>query len=66
MLGIDVSISPVVVSLGVIVCSARGRPWDGSVGSDVIGISCSGGDRMPKCCCICLRMAVCWVWVAIS
>ena len=61
MLGVDGSISPVVVSSRGIVCSSRGGPCDGSVGSDGIGISCSGGDRIPKCPCICLRMAVCWV-----
>ena len=66
MLGMDASISPVVISSRGTVCSARGGPCDGSVGSDGIGISCSGGDRIPKCPCICLRMAVCWVWVAIS
>ena len=66
MLGMDASISPVVVSSGGTICSARGGPYDGSVGSDGISILCSGGDRIPKCCCICLRMAVCWVWVAIS
>ena len=65
MLGIDGSISPVDGSLGGIVCSARGGPYDGSVDSDGIGIACSGGGRLPRCCCICLRMAVCWVWVAI-
>ena len=65
MLGMDGSISPVVGSSGGIVCSARGEPCAGSVGSDGIGITCSGGDGIPKCCCICLRMAVCWVWVAI-
>ena len=49
-----------------IVCSTREGSWDGYVGSDGPGISCSGGDKIPKCCCIGLRMAVCWVWVAIS
>ena len=66
MLGMDVSISLVVVSSGGIVCFAREGPCDGSVGSDGIGISCSGGNRIPRCCCIYLRMAVCSVWVAIS
>ena len=66
VLGMDASICPIVVSSGGIVCSAKGGSWDGSVGSDGPGISCSGGDRIPKCCCIYLRMAVCWVWVAIS
>ena len=36
----DASISRVVVFLGGIVCSARGGPWDGYVGSNGIGISC--------------------------
>ena len=66
VLGMDASICPVVVSSGGIVCSARGGSWDGYVGSDGLGISCSGGDRIPKCYCICLRMVVRWVWVAIS
>ena len=66
VLGISVSISPVVVFSGGTVCSARGASWDGFINSDGPGISCSGGDRIPKCCCICLRMAVCLVWVAIS
>ena len=66
ILGIDASISPVVVSSRGIVCFAKGGSCDGFVSSDGIGISCSGGDRIPKCYCICQRMAVCWVWVAIS
>ena len=66
MLGMDGSIPPVFGSSGGIVCSAKGGSWDGSVGSDGPGISCSGGNKLPKCCCIYLRMAVCWVWVAIS
>ena len=61
MLGMDGSISLVVSSLGGIVCSARGGPYGGSVGSDGIGMACSGGSRIPRCRCICLRMAVCWV-----
>ena len=64
MLGMDASISLVVLSS--IVCSARGGPCDGSVGYDEMGIACSGGDRIPRCCCIYLRMAVCYVWVEIS
>ena len=59
MLGMDASICPVVISLGGIVCLAREGPWDESVGFDGIGISCSGGDRIPKCSSICLRMVVC-------
>ena len=66
MFGMDAFISHVVISSGGIVCSTRGGPCDGFVGFDEIGISCSGGDRIPRCCCICIRMAVCWVWVAIS
>ena len=66
MLGMDAFISPVGTSFGGIVCSTRGGPCDGSVGSDGIGMTCSGSDRIPRCCYICLRMAVCWVWVAIS
>ena len=65
MLEIDDSISPIVGSSRGIVCSARGRPYDGSVGFDGIGIACSRGDRIPRCCCICLKMAVCWVWEVI-
>ena len=41
MLGMDGSISPVDDSLGGIVCSARGGPYNGSVDSDGIGITCS-------------------------
>ena len=63
MLGMDAAISPIVVSSQGIVCSARGGPYDGSVGSAGIGITCLGGDRIPRCY---LRMTVCWVWVAIS
>ena len=66
VLGIGVLISPIVIFSRGIVCSARGASWDGSIGSNGPGISCSGGDKIPKCCCIGLRMAVCWVWVAIS
>ena len=66
MLKTDVSISPVVVSSGGIVCSAREGPCDGSVGFDGIGIACLGGDEVPRCCYIYLRMVICWVWVAIS
>ena len=39
ILGMDGSISPVVVSSGGTVCSARGGPCDGSVGSNGIGVS---------------------------
>ena len=60
VLGMDASRSLVVVSSGGIVCSARGGPYDRFVSYDGIGIACSGGDRIPRCCCICLRMAVCW------
>ena len=49
VLGMDASICPIVVSLGGTVCSTRGGPWDGSVGSDGPGISYLGGDRIPKC-----------------
>ena len=65
MLGMDGSIPPVFGSSGGIVCSSRKGAYDGSVNFDGIGIVCSGGGRIPKCYCICLRMAVCWVWVAI-
>ena len=61
----DASASPVFGSLEGIVCSTKGRAWDGSVGSDRIGMGCSGVDRIPRWCWICLRMVVCWVWVAI-
>ena len=36
MLGMDASIYPIVVSSRGIVCSARGGPYDGSIGSDRI------------------------------
>ena len=58
VLKMDASIYPIVISSGGIVCSARGGSWDGYVGSDGPGISCSGGNKIPKCCCICLRMVV--------
>ena len=66
MLGMDASVSPIVGSSGCIVCSGRGGAYDGSMGSYGIGMACSGVDRIPKWCCICLRMVVCWVWVAIT
>ena len=59
ILGMNASISLVVFSSGGTVCSARGGSWDGCVGSDGIGILCLGGDRIPKCCYIFLRIAVC-------
>ena len=65
MLGMDAFVSPIVGSSGGIVCSIRGGACDGFVGSNSIGIACSEVNRIPRWCCICLRMAVCWVWVAI-
>ena len=65
MLGMDALISLVIGSSGCIVCFVRGGPCDGTASSDGIGIACSGVDIIPKWCCICLMMAVCWVWVVI-
>ena len=65
MLRVDASASPVVGSSEDIVCSMGGGAWDGSMGSDKIGMGCSGVDRISRWCWIYLRMAVCWVWVAI-
>ena len=52
MLGVDASAStsPVVGSSGGIVCSTRGEAYDGSMGSDRIGMECSGVDRIPRWC----------------
>ena len=52
MAQVDVSASPVVGS---------GGAWDGFV---VTGMGCSGAKGIPRWCWMCLRMAVCWVWVA--
>ena len=59
MLRMVASVSLVVSSSGGIICSVRGGACDGSMGSDGIGMVCSGVDGIPRCCCICLRMAVC-------
>ena len=59
MLGVDASVSPIVGSSGGIVYFVRGGACDGSMGSDGIGMACLGVDGIPRCCCICLRMAVC-------
>ena len=59
MLGMDGSISPIFGSSGGIVCSSRKGAYDGSVNFDGIGITCSRGDEIPRCCYICLMMAVC-------
>ena len=48
VLGMGVSICPVVISSGATVYSAGGMSWDGSVDPDGPGISCSGGDRYPN------------------
>ena len=53
MAQVDVSTSPIVGS----------SAW-GSVASEMIGVGCSEAEGIPKWCWICLRMAVCWVWVA--
>ena len=58
--------SAVVASSDGIACSARVASSDGAVGSDGPSISCSGGGGIPKCYRIWLRMAVCWVCMAIS
>ena len=62
MLGADASASPVVGSSEGIVWCIKGRACDGSGG---IGMACSGANRIPRWCWICLKIAVCWVWVAI-
>nr|CAN68517.1 hypothetical protein VITISV_036969 [Vitis vinifera] len=49
MLRAGASTSPVVGSSEGIVCSAKGGACDGSVGSDSIGMGCSGVDRIPRC-----------------
>ena len=50
MLGVDASASPVVGSSDGIVCSTREGACDGSVGSDRIGMGCSGADGIPRWC----------------
>ena len=50
MLGMDASISPIVVSSGGIVCSTRGGACDGFVGFDMIGMGCSGVGGIPRWC----------------
>ena len=60
--GSAASASPVGGSSWGIGWSTKGGAWDGSSG---LGMTCSGADLMPRWCWICLRMAVCWVWVAI-
>ena len=58
-----------IASTSLVVGSSRGIVWctkggacDGSGG---IWLGCSWVDRIPRWCWICLKMAVCWVWVAI-
>ena len=65
MLRMVASVSLVVSSSGGIICSVRGGACDGSMGFDRIGMACSRVDRIPRWCCIYLRMVVCWVRVAI-
>ena len=48
MLGVDASTSPVVDSPEGIICSTKGGAYDGSVGSEMIGMGCSGADRIPR------------------
>ena len=50
MLEVDASAFPVVSSSEDIVCSMGGGACDGSVGSDSIGMGCSGVDRIPRWC----------------
>ena len=50
MLGVDASVSPVVGSSGGIVCSTREVACDGSVGSNMIGMGCSGVGGIPRWC----------------
>ncbi|KAL6340761.1 hypothetical protein AAG906_027928 [Vitis piasezkii] len=50
MLGVDAFASPVVGSSEGIVCSMRGGAYDGSVGSDRIGMGCSGVNRIARWC----------------
>ena len=58
MLGIDASVSLVVDSSRSIVFFARKGACD-AVGSDGIEMACSGVYRIPRWCCISLRMVVC-------
>ena len=60
--GSAVSASPIVGFSGGIGWSMKEGVCDGSGG---LGMACSGADIMPRWCLICLRMVVCWVWVAI-
>ena len=48
MLGMDASISPIISSSGGIICSMRGGAYDGSVGSNGIGMVWSGVNRIPR------------------
>ena len=48
MLGVDGTASPVVGSSEGIVCSTKGGAYDGFVGSERIGMGCSGADRIPR------------------
>ena len=50
MLGVDASASPVVDSSEGIICSTKGGACDGSMGSERIGMGCSGADRIPRWC----------------
>ena len=50
MLEVDASAFPVVGSSEDIVCSMGGGAWDGSMGSDRIGMGCSGVNRIPRWC----------------
>ena len=59
--GSTVSASPVGGSSGGIVSCMKGEAY---VGSGGLGMACSRVDIMSRWCWICLRMAVCWAWVA--
>ena len=48
MAQVDVSASPVVGSSKGIVGSTKGGACDGSVGSEEIGMGCSGADGIPR------------------
>ena len=60
--GSAASASPVGGSLGSIGWSTKWGACDGFGGP---GMACLGANIMPRWCWICLRMAVCWAWVAI-
>ena len=50
MAQVDVSASPVVNSSEGKACSTKGGACDGFVGSEKIGMGCSGADGIPRWC----------------